>query len=350
MLRLLEEATQSIGKLDGLTTVMPNAAVFIYHYVRKEAVLSAQIEGTQSSLSDLMLYEMHEKPGAAMEDVLETSQYVAAMYHGLDRLHNGFPLSSRLIREIHGVLLEKGRGSEKTPGEFRHTQNWIGGSRPGNAIFVPPPPDEVADCMTQFERFLNVTPNDLPVLVQAGLMHVQFETIHPFLDGNGRLGRLLITFLLCAAKRLKEPLLYLSLYLKTHRDTYYELLTKVRSDGDWESWMEFFLTGVRDTSQQAVATAQRILQLFSDDDARIQKMGKAAPSAARIHQWMQRNPIATRTTLQETGLSFPAISDAIERLEKAGIVKETTGRQRDQIFVYTAFLDILKEGTDPLPR
>ena len=295
MLRLLEEANQAVGKLDGLTSILPDSNLFIYFYVRKEAVLSSQIEGTQSSLSDLLLFEMEGSPGVPAEDTQETSQYVAALNHGIVRIREGFPLSLRLIREIHGVLLAKGRGSAKSPGEFRTSQNWIGGDRPGNAIFVPPPPDLLPECLGKFELFLHEQRSDLPVLLQAALMHVQFETIHPFLDGNGRLGRLLITFLLCTAGRLSEPLLYLSLYLKTHRDTYYELLTRVRQTGDWEAWSEFFLTGVRDTATQAVGTAQRILALFEKDIARIQKLGRPAGSAMRVHRALQRNPVVSVT-------------------------------------------------------
>jgi Fic family protein len=345
----LEEATQAIGKLDGLTFVLPNSAVFIYYYVRKEAVLSSQIEGTQSSLSDLLLFEMEDTPTAPIEDVLETSQYVSAMLHGLDRLKGGMPLSLRLIREIHGILLAKGRGSEKSPGEFRTSQNWIGGTRPGNALFVPPPPEHVMECMGQLELFLHEQRTDLPVILQAGLMHVQFETIHPFLDGNGRIGRLLITFLLCAESRLREPLLYLSLYLKTHRDTYYELLMQVRKNGDWEAWLEFFLVGVRDTAQQAVETAQRILALFESDATRLHTLGRASGSAVRIHQLLQRSPVVSMSAMQKVGLSFPAVASTVARLEKLGLMREITGRQRGRLYVYSDYLDILKEGTEPLP-
>lgn len=351
MLRLLEEANQAIGKLDGLTSILPDSSTFIYHYIRKEAVLSSQIEGTQSSLSDLIMYELDGTPGVSIEDVQETSQYVAAMNYGLERLHNGFPLSLRLIREIHAVLLSKGRGSEKTPGEFRTSQNWIGGSRPGNALFVPPPPEHVLECMGKFEMFLHEQRPDLPVLVQAGLIHVQFETIHPFLDGNGRLGRLLITFLLCATNRLKEPLLYLSLYLKQHRDTYYDLLMKVRKEGAWEDWLEFFLTGVRETSQQAVETTQRILKLFERDTAHIESLGRASGSAHRVHRLMQQSPVAPLTRLKTmTSLSLPSVFSSAERLAELGILREITGRQRGRVYVYSEYLDILKEGTDPLPR
>jgi len=209
---LIEEANRALGRLDGVTSILPDTPLFLYMYVRKEALLSSQIEGTQSSLSDLLLFESNEAPGVPLDDVEEVSNYVAAMNYGLERLRDGFPLSLRLIKEIHGVLLAKGRGATKQTGEFRRSQNWIGGTRPGNATFVPPPPDKVMDCMSDLEKFIYAEEPSLPVLVQAALIHVQFESIHPFLDGNGRLGRLLITFLLCAKGVLKEPSGYISIY------------------------------------------------------------------------------------------------------------------------------------------
>ena len=237
LLRVLDHANQALGRLDGLASILPDPSLFIYLYVRKEAVLSSQIEGTQSSFSDLVLFESAEPPSVPLEDVQDVSNYVAAMNHGLRRLKEDFPLSLRLIREIHKILLSKGRGSEKQPGEFRQSQNWIGGTRPGNAAFVPPPPERVMEYMGALEKFLHRENEDLPILVKAAVVHVQFETIHPFLDGNGRLGRLLITFLLCAAGAIREPILYLSLYFKTNRSRYYELLDRVRTHGDWETWL-----------------------------------------------------------------------------------------------------------------
>lgn len=231
----LEAANRALGRLDGVTSILPDAPLLLYMYVRKEALLSSQIEGTQSSLSDLLLFESEEVPGVPLDDVREVSNYVAAMDQGLARIREGFPLSLRLIREIHAMLLSKGRGSGKQPGEFRRSQNWIGGTRPGNAIFVPPPPERVSDLMADLETFIHAGRPEVPTLIKAGLIHVQFETIHPFLDGNGRLGRLLITFLLCAQGILTEPILYLSLYFKTHRRYYYDLLQQVRESGDWES-------------------------------------------------------------------------------------------------------------------
>jgi len=349
MLRLLEQANQALGRLDGLASMLPDLSLFIYGYIRKEAVLSSQIEGTQSSLSDLLLFENNQAPGVPLTDVEEVSYYVAALNHGLDRMRGGFPLSLRLIREIHGVLLSKGRGSDKEPGEFRRSQNWIGGTRPGNAAFVPAPPDLVPDCMNALELFLHEERNNLPVLIKAGLVHVQFETIHPFLDGNGRLGRLLITFLLCAAGVLRAPILYLSLYFKQHRPAYYELLDRVRAKGDWEAWLDFFLTGVRDTATEGAAAAQRILEVFAEDLRKIEELGRPATSALRVFEHMQRNPIISiPESAKKTGLSAPTVAKSVEHLQKLGILRENTGRQRHRLFVYQAYLDILNEGTEPI--
>ncbi len=348
-LDLLEKANRALGRLDALTLLLPDPSLFLYFYVRKEAVLSSQIEGTQSSLSDLLLHEYHEAPGVPIDDVIEVSQYVAALYHGLERLRGGFPLSLRLIREIHGVLLSKGRGSTQTPGEFRRSQNWIGGTRPGNARFVPPPPEQIMGCMGELEKYLHDQPVRTPLLLKAALSHVQFETIHPFLDGNGRLGRLLITFLLCMEGALSEPLLYLSLYFKEHRDTYYDLLQTVRFDGDWEAWVTFFLEGVIETSEQAVKTAQRITNLFNNDRARIEKMGQASGNVSRVHSYLKKKPVLEiPRASQEIGISQPTVTSALKRLEKIGVVREITGKARDRIYVYTDYLDILGEGTQPL--
>jgi Fic family protein len=346
---LLEEANQALGRLDGLASLLPNLALYIYAYVRKEAVLSSQIEGTQSSLSDLLLFESEEAPGVPIEDVQEVSNYVAALDHGLNRLRGGFPLSLRLLREIHSVLLSHGRGSNKEPGEFRRSQNWIGGTRPGNAAFVPPPPELVMECMGQLELFLHARMPDMPLLIRAGLAHVQFETIHPFLDGNGRLGRLLITFLLCAGGALSEPILYLSLYFKTHRQAYYDHLTRVRTIGDWEGWLEFFLEGVEETSGQAVNAARRILALMERDRKKIEELGRPAASVLRVHHYAQTHPIfSIAATTKDLGISFPTATAAVHHLQDLKIVKEITGKQRHRLFTYAKYLDILNEGTEPL--
>ena len=348
-LPLLDRANQALGRLDGLSTLLPDTELFLYLYVRKEAVLSSQIEGTQSSLSDLLLFENAGAPGVPMDDVREVSNYVAAMQHGLERLRDGFPLSLRLIREIHGILLRGGRGATRTPGEFRRSQNWIGGTRPGNATFVPPPPERLMECLDSFEKFLHDEDQKLPLLVQLGLIHVQFETIHPFLDGNGRLGRLLITLLLCARGALREPLLYLSLYFKTHRGRYYELLQRVRTDGVWEEWLEFFLEGAEATAKQAADTAVELIRLFDTDRKRIQVLGRSALSALRVHEFMQKKPLINiGVAARALNLSIPTVSAALKRLEELAIAKETTGRERDRIFAYTRYLEIVSAGTEPI--
>ena len=345
----LEAATVALGRLDGISVLLPDPALFIYAYVRKEALLSSQIEGTQSSLSDLLLFELDEAPGAPINDVVEVSNYVAALNHGLERLRGDFPLSNRLIREIHRILLSRGRGSVLNPGEFRTSQNWIGGRRPGNAAYVPPPPTAVPDCMGELERFLHATDDGLPTLVRAGLAHVQFETIHPFLDGNGRTGRLLITFLLCHAGMLRDPLLYLSLYFKQNRSDYYDLLNYVRRTGDWEDWLDFFLTGVQETAEGAFATSQRLSELFATDQSRIQQTGRRAGSALRALQAFMTHPILYISSVRErTGLSISAATSAVTLLVELGIVRELTGQRRNRLFSYDQYLSILSEGTEPL--
>ena len=346
---LLEGASQALGRLDGLAGALPNTSLFLYMYVRKEALLSSQIEGTQSSLSDLLLFESAEAPGVPIDDVREVSNYVAAMEYGLDRLRSGFPLSMRLIKEIHGVLMSGARGGKKAPGEFRRTQNWIGGSRPGNALYVPPPPDKLVDCMSDLEKFLHDDSDRLPVLVRAALVHHQFETIHPFLDGNGRLGRLLITMMLCTENLLAEPILYLSLYFKTHRTQYYELLTKVRETGDWESWIDFFLQGVRDTAIQASETATDILALVESDRKAIAKLGRGSVTALQIHRYFERKPLAVIPEMVKAlNLSTPTVTASLQKLEEIGLVREITGKRRGRVYVYENYLRILQRGTEPL--
>lgn len=348
---LLEQANQALGRLDGLQPLLPNLSLFLYAYIRKEALLSSQIEGTQSSLSELMMFEQSEMPGVPEGDVQDVMRYVLAMTYGLTRLQEGFPISLRLLREIHTILLSTGRGSEKEPGEFRHTQNWIGETRPGNAIFVPPPPESLMECLDTFEKFLHLQRPDLPVLIKAGLAHVQFETIHPFLDGNGRLGRLLITFLLCAGGAMKEPILYLSLYFKKHRETYYELMNRVRTHGDWESWIEFFLTGVKETAIEAVSTARRLLAMLDEDRKKIEGLGRPAPSALRVFEFAQLHPVfSIQRVSDQTEMSFPTAAKTVEHLVRLDIMRETTGKQRSRTFAYHRYISILSEGTEPLPR
>lgn len=346
---LMERANRALGRLDGVTTLLPDTSLFLYFYVRKEALLSSQIEGTQSSFSDLLLFESKEAPGVPVEDVQEVSNYVAAMNHGLKRIRAGFPLSLRLLREMHWILLSKGRGADKAPGEFRRTQNWVGGTRPGNAQFVPPPPEHVIAAMGDLEKFLHGEPVRMPLLIKAALAHVQFETIHPFLDGNGRLGRLLITLLLCSEGALSEPILYLSLYFKMHRQEYYELLQRVRTEGVWEEWLQFFLTGVLETAEQATSAARSILELFEKDRARIEKLGRPAGSALRVHQYLQARPLTSvAMAARKLRVSQPTVRSSLEHLERLRIVREMTGRQRNRLFVYHEYLGILDEGTEPL--
>lgn len=340
-----DNALLALGKLDSVSTLLPDAAVFLYMYVRKEAVLSSMIEGTQSSLSDLLLFELDGTPGVPLHDVQEVSSHVAALDHGLKRLQEGMPLSLRLIREMHGVLLSKGLGSGQMPGEFRRSQNWIGGTRPGNAAFVPPPADRVMECMGRLELFLHDDPEPTPVLLKAALAHVQFETIHPFLDGNGRLGRLLITLLLVEQNVLREPMLYLSLYFRAHRQQYYDLLSGVRENGDWEAWLGFFVDAVVETATQALETAKQLVDMAARDTDRIQGLGRARTSALAVHQALLGRPIATSGVLVEkTGLTPTTVNKALGHLEQLGIVTELTAQQRNRLFAYTGCIDIMNQA------
>lgn len=344
---LLDQANIALGRLDGMSIVLPDHSLFLYMYVRKEAVLSSQIEGTQSSLSDLLLFETQEAPGAPMDDVQEVSNYVSAMNHGLERLKE-LPLSLRLIREIHAKLMTGARGGHKMPGDFRTSQNWIGGSRPGNARFVPPPPDRLMQSLDAFEKFLHDDTVKMPALIRAALAHVQFETIHPFLDGNGRVGRLLITFILCAEGILTEPLLYLSLYFKANRQAYYDHLQSVRETGDWEAWIQFFLSGVIDTANQATEAVQAILHLFGQDRQKMEADGKPTAAVMSIHNYFQSYPISNTTKIKEAcALSLPTVLRSLATLEQQGIIEEITGKGRHKIFVYRAYLNILSKGTEP---
>lgn len=346
---LLDQANIALGRLDGLSIILPDPSLYLYMYIRKEAVLSSQIEGTQSSLSDLLLYENHEVAGVPNQDVIEVSNYVAAIEHGLKRIQAGFPLSLRLIREMHEVLLNKGRGSSKQPGEFRRSQNWIGGTRPGNAKFVPPPPEKLLELLGSLEKFLHDETVKLPTLIKAALAHHQFETIHPFLDGNGRLGRLLITFILCVDGVMSKPMLYLSLYFKTHRQRYYAHLQLVRETGDWEEWLQFFLKGVIETANQAVITAQTILKLFTEDRQKIEAMGKPSASSLIVHHYLQRHPITdSKKIVENCKLTLPTVNKSLYNLADLGIVHEITGKARNKIYVYQKYLDVLSEGASPI--
>ena len=343
-------AERALGRLDGIAVLLPGHELFLYIYVRKEAVLSSQIEGTQSTLADLLRFETDAQSGAPIDDVREVSNYVDAMMHGLDRLAE-LPLSLRLIREMHARLLAGGRGANKDPGEFRRSQNWIGGTRPGNALFVPPPVPEMEQALGELEQFMHEDSSHLPALIKAGLIHVQFETIHPFLDGNGRIGRLLVTLYLCVQGVLRQPLLYLSLYLKQHRQDYYRLLQEVREQGNWEAWLGFFLTAVADVANQAFDAATRMAALFDADRATIARSSDRPGSALQLHDALLRTPYATAQTLGvRTGLTAPTINAALADLVRLGVVEEVTGKRRGRVYSYRGYVEILSEGTEPLLR
>ena len=340
----LDQGLLALGRLDGAANTLPDAHLLLYTYVRKEAVLSSQIEGTQSTLDDLLAHELGEAPGVPIGDVTDVSRYVEAMTHGLQRLRSGFPMSNRLLREMHEILLATGRGAQKSPGEFRQSQNWIGGTRPGNAAFVPPPPQEVHHCMGDLEKFLH---SDTPALVKAALAHLQFETIHPFLDGNGRIGRLLITLLFCHEGVLREPLLYSSLYFKQNRQRYYDELNAARESGDFERWLDFFATAIRVSAEQATTTGLRISAVFREDRNRLREMGRQAPTILLVQEALQAKPLATIATLtQSTGLTTPTVTQALNELQNLKIVRETTGRARGRIFAYVRYLDALNAEPD----
>lgn len=333
-------ASSALGRLDGIAAILPETSLFLYSYVRKEAVLSSQIEGTQSSLSDLLLFENDEAPGVPIDDVQEVSNYVAALEHGIRRLREGFPISLRLIRELHEILLSKGRGSRSQPGEFRTSQNWLGGTRPGNARFVPPPAEEVLPCLDRLEKFLH--DEETTTLLKAGLAHAQFETIHPFLDGNGRVGRLLITLLLCADGTLRQPLLYLSLFFARHRDLYYDRLNQIRENGDWEAWLVFFLEGVAVTGNQAFHTATRLLELFKKDRERISGIGRAAPSALEVHRFFQAHPVSSvREAHKSLPISIPTLHASARNLVQLGILRELPTHRKVHVYAYDRYMEIL---------
>lgn len=336
----LDEAVHALGRLDGMADNLPDINLFLYMFVRKEAVLSSRIEGTQSSLSDLLLYEANEHPGVPLNDVREVSNYVEALDYGLERMQGGFPLSLRLLREIHGKLLSHGRGSSKTPGEFRHSQNWVGGTRPGNAAYVPPPAELAIDCMNALELFLHR--EDMPLLIKAALSHVQLETIHPFLDGNGRVGRLMITLLLCHGGLLKHPLLYLSYYFKAHRQYYYELLNDVRLTGDWERWLDFFAEAVIETAKQSISIIKEIETLIGLHRLLIKKLGKASSSAEGVFQVFLKHPISGVASVKaNTGLTDATVNSILRKLVVSGILEEISGKKRNRLFCYSGYLKIL---------
>lgn len=336
---ILDGALLTLGRLDGVASTLPDVDLLLYTFIRKEAVLSSQIEGTQSTLDDLLQHEIEAAPGAPNEDVREVSRYVDAMNHGLERMTGHFPMSNRLIREMHGLLLADGRGGQKQPGEFRRSQNWVGGTRPGNAVFVPPPPTHLDDCLSNLERYLHEPVNPI---VKTALVHLQFETIHPFLDGNGRVGRLLITLLLCQDNVLSKPLLYPSLYFKQHRAQYYDELTAVRTSGDYERWIAFFAEALQYSAQVAIVTGQRITKVFAEDRAQLRAVPRIAGNLLLIQEALQSKPVTTITALtKSTGLTTPTVTSGMRELQTRDIIKETTGRARDRVFVYRRYMEAL---------
>jgi len=341
---LLSRADQAVGRLDGVIQTVPNPDFFVYMYIRREAVLSSQIEGTQSTLEDLLAVELEPRPAwrRLPEDVDEVVRYVQAMNYGLNRLSD-LPLSLRLSREIHRELLSGGRGSHRLPGEFRTTQNWIGPEKAtlAEATFVPPPVHEMKEALHDFERFLHE--DDLPALVHAGMAHAQFETIHPFLDGNGRVGRLLITFLLVFGGVLHRPLLYLSVYLKRNRAEYYDRLMAIRNSGDWESWLRFFLTGVAQTAEEATATARAILDLREEHRHRVQEQTAGVNGLRLLDLLFERPLVHVNLVKDSLGISFVTANRLVEQLESLGVLDEITGRKRDRIFSYTPYVALFQD-------
>jgi Fic family protein len=362
MWSLLSQADRALGRLDGSTEILPNPDLFVFMYVRKEAVLSSQIEGTQASLMDVLEFEAQALEPDRPQDVAEVVNYVAAMNHGLDRLRD-LPVSMRLIREIHQKLLEGVRGSDRAPGEFRRTQNWIGppGCTITTASFVPPPPHDMHNALNDLEKFLH-DEKPMPALVKVGIAHAQFETIHPFLDGNGRAGRLLITFLLCEKGVLTRPLLYLSYYFKQNRSEYYDRLQAVRDDGDWEGWLKFFLRGVCQVAQEATLTARRVVNLREQHRDLITKnFGRNAGTPLTVVEHLYLRPIVSVNWVQQvTQVTYANANNVVKQLCEIDVLKEITGHKRNRRFMYEQYLalfrdvevdtpDLTSEATPTLP-
>jgi len=347
---LLSTADRSLARLDGITTVLPNPDLFIAMYVKKEALLSSQIEGTQASLEGVLEFEADLIPKENLDEIKEVINYVRALNHGIERLKE-LPMSLRLIKEIHKILLEGTRGEHRNPGQFRRSQNWIGpsGFPLSEAIFVPPPPDLVIPAMGELEKFLHQESN-IPPLVKIGLIHAQFETIHPFLDGNGRIGRLLITFYLFWKEILSKPLLYLSFYLKKKRPEYYDLLMKVRIDGAWEEWIKFFLKGISDTSEEAAKSAREIIQLKDKLMAELYKSSIASIYAVRLIDLLFETPlISIKEVIVKLNISKEAANELVNKFEKIDILKEITGKQRYKKYSFKQYIEIIARGTKSEP-
>ncbi len=344
-----DKAHAAIGRLEGVSSFLPTN-MLLYSYVRKEAVLSSMIEGTQSSLSDLLVHEISPLRGVPLDDVTEVSNYVAAVEHGLRRVDEGFPISIRLIKDLHKILLSNSRGSTKLPGDIRNSQNWIGGTRPGNAVFVPPPPHLLIEGLSDLEKFIHDDKQDISTILKAGLVHLQFETLHPFLDGNGRVGRLLIILIMISEGMLSQPLLYISLFLKSHRQRYYELLNNVRKEGDWESWLIFFAEAIEVSATSAVDSAEQLVDRAKADAAIIDKQGRSRINLTKVHKLFLQRPISNSSVLKDATLLAPAtIQTALKKLCDLNILSEITGKKRDRVYAYKAYIDILNEGSE-LPK
>jgi len=352
MQRRIEAASLALGRLDGIGRLLPGPDELLYSYVRKEAVLSSQIEGTQSSVADLLMHEHSAAPGVPLDDVRDVSNYIRALSHGVERLKT-LPLSVRLIREVHELLVTGTRGAASAPGEVRKSQNWIGGTSPANAVFVPPPPHEVMPALGLLERYLHS--EEAPTLIKAGLAHAQFETIHPFLDGNGRVGRILIPLVLVAAGVLERPWLYMSLHFKRQRARYYELLQRIRTEGAWEEWLEFYLEGVASVADEAVEKIRELLALFERDRAAIagSRSGSvyqrvAVQSDLAVYEYL-RKKVAVRIPEAATalGTTKPTVARALADLTELGISREVTGKPKNRVWVYQQYLDILNRDVSP---
>jgi len=349
--RLHEAAANALGRLSGASSQLDPDRL-LYMYVRKEAVLTSQIEGTQSTLTDLLRYENADAPGTPLAEVQAVSRYVDVLYYALDEMRTGsLPLSLRLLREAHRRLLEGGRGGAQNPGEFRRTQVWVGGTRPGNATYVPPPPHEVLPALGNLEKYIHGEFGPTPTLVRTAVAHAQFETIHPFLDGNGRIGRLLISLILVADGALPHPFFYISLFFKRNRTDYFDALQRIRTHGDWEGWLRFFLIGAEAVANEATSTAEALSTLFTKDRSSVEALGRAAPSALKVYDFL-RNRILISPTRAATvlGLTWPTVQAALDRLETLGIATEVTGKKRDRIYAYQRQLTVLDKGigTGPL--
>ena len=345
----LEKTAHALGRLDGISSLLPDINSFLRVHVTKEALLSSQIEGIHASFLDILKTEISRFTRVYSDDIQEVVNCIAAMNRGLSLIENGLPFSVRLIKSVHETLMQSGRGSDLLPGEFRNTQNWLGGSRPCRASYVPPPPECVPGLMSELERFVHERDEKLTPLIRIGIVHAQFETIHPFLDGNGRTGRMLITLMLCMEKKLTSPLIYPSLFFKSNRQQYYERLGRIRTHGEWENWISFYLKGVSESSKNAAESIQQILILFERDLDRVQGANSRTQTPELVFKQFQQFPVADVDALcGRLNMSAPAIRRAIGVLERLGIIKETTGQKRGRLYVYADYFDILEKGTEPL--